>query len=37
MKTQKPLVKTYGSFISITLRKKAAPADGMHARGVRRG
>ncbi|PHM37556.1 hypothetical protein Xinn_00941 [Xenorhabdus innexi] len=37
MKTEKPLIKTYGSFIAITLRKKSSPGDGLHARGIRRG
>ncbi|WP_425516831.1 lariocidin family lasso peptide [Photorhabdus caribbeanensis] len=37
MKTKQPLIKTYGSFVSITLRKKSSPGDGTHARGIRRG
>ncbi|WP_430199433.1 lariocidin family lasso peptide [Photorhabdus luminescens] len=35
MKIQKPLIKTYGSFIAITLRRRFRPGDGVTGKGFR--
>lgn len=30
-----PVIREYGSFLSITLSKKSTPGDGTHANGVK--